>query len=128
MEHTPGALNLGQAMATRTYCAFFILYFVTPIFIAPLADNWLGQYMTLLVSSVVYCLGCLTLTISSLPSSLDRDWGLPGFILSIVLIGLGAGGVREPTTCPVLYMLTSSSSKLPSDHSSPISTPTESLS
>ncbi|KAF1830145.1 peptide transporter PTR2-A [Decorospora gaudefroyi] len=92
MEHTPGALGLGQTMATRIYCGFFILYFTIPLFIAPLADSLLGQYKTLVLSLLVYCLGCISLTVSSLPINLDRGWGLPGLILSLVLIGLGGGG------------------------------------
>ena len=93
MDHTPGALNLGQTTATRMYCGFFIVYFTSPVFIAPLADNHLGQYKTLLISLVVYALGCVALVVSSLPVMLDRGAGLPGLIIAMVLIALGGGGV-----------------------------------
>lgn len=95
MEHTPGALNLGQTTATRIYCGFFIVYFTSPVFIAPLADNHLGQYKTLLISLTVYALGCLALVVSSLPSMLGRGAGLPGLIIAMVLIALGGGGVSK---------------------------------
>jgi POT family proton-dependent oligopeptide transporter len=94
-EQTPGALDLGQVKSTRIYCAFFILYFVTPIFIAPLADSRLGQYKTLLVSLLIYCLGCIALVVSSLPANLERGWGVSGLGISLVLIGLGGGGVTN---------------------------------
>lgn len=91
---TPGALGLGQAKATRLYCAFYIFYYVTPLFIAPLADSRIGQYSTLMMSVVLYCVGCTTLTISSHPVFLSRCWGLPGLIVSMIFIGLGGGGFK----------------------------------
>ncbi|CAO2651366.1 Nn.00g039360.m01.CDS01 [Neocucurbitaria sp. VM-36] len=93
-NHTPGALGLGQVKATRIYCAFYIFYYVTPLFVAPLADSRLGQYTTLVVSVIMYCVGCTALTVSSLPDNLARGWGLPGLILAMVLIGLGGGGFK----------------------------------
>lgn len=46
----PGALNLGQSMATRIYCAFYIFYYLTPIFFAIVSDTRLGRYATLNIS------------------------------------------------------------------------------
>jgi POT family proton-dependent oligopeptide transporter len=91
---TPGALGLGQSMATRIYCAFYILYYTTPTLFAILADSWLGHFTTLVISVVIYCLGCAALTVSSIPSQLDKGWGLPGLILAMALISLGGGGFR----------------------------------
>jgi len=102
MAHTPGALNLGQTAATRIYCGFFIVYFTSPVFIAPLADNHLGQYKTLLISFGVYTLGCIVLVVSSLPVMLDRGAGLPGLIIAMILIALGGGGASltiNDTSC-----------------------------
>ncbi|KAF9691534.1 hypothetical protein EKO04_010232 [Ascochyta lentis] len=91
---TPGALGLGQSMATRIYCAFYILYYTTPTLFAILADSWLGHFTTLVISVVIYCLGCAVLTVSSIPSQLDKGWGLPGLVLAMALIALGGGGFR----------------------------------
>jgi POT family proton-dependent oligopeptide transporter len=114
-QQTPGALGLGQATATRVYCAFYIFYYTTPIAISIIADSYLGRYNTLAISVILYCLGCIVLTVSSLPSSLERGWGVPGLAASMVLIGLGAGGFRaitvpfiadqQPWTRPKLKML-----------------------
>lgn len=49
-DDTPGALGLGQANATRLYCAFYIGYYVCPLPFAILSDNHLGRYKTLLFS------------------------------------------------------------------------------
>jgi POT family proton-dependent oligopeptide transporter len=93
-DHPPGALGLGQALATRIYCCFYIFYYVTPIFVAVIADSKLGQYLSLVISIVLYCLGIVALTISSLPSNLERGWGVPGLIVAMFLVGLGGGGVK----------------------------------
>jgi POT family proton-dependent oligopeptide transporter len=97
IQQTPGALGLGQAMATRAYCAFYVFYYTTPITISIIADSYLGRYNTLVISVITYCIGCIALTVSSLPISLGRGWGVPGLGISMVLIGLGAGGFRVVT-------------------------------
>ncbi|KAF2126190.1 PTR2-domain-containing protein [Dothidotthia symphoricarpi CBS 119687] len=96
-QETPGALGLGQAMATRIYCGFYVFYYVTPVFIAIIADSYLGRYKTLIISIVIYCLGCTVLTVSSIPTNLDKGWGLPGLVLAMVLIGIGGGGFKAIT-------------------------------
>ena len=91
---TPGALGLGQSMATRLYCAFFITHYISPTLFAVVADSWLDHFTTLVISTFIYCLGCAALTVSSIPSQLDKGWGLPGLILAMGLIALGGGGFR----------------------------------
>lgn len=93
-DQTPGALGLGQANATRIYCAFYIFYYTTPILSAVMADSYIGRYPTLLASVSLYCLGCVVLTITSMPSSLGKGLGFPGLVLSMTFIGLGGGGFR----------------------------------
>lgn len=91
---TPGALGLGQAQANRIYCCFYIFYYVTPILVAMLADGRLGQFRTLVVSVVFYCVGIAALTVSSLPVNIAKGWGLPGLIVAMFFVGLGGGGVK----------------------------------
>ena len=91
---TPGALGLGQSMATRLYCAFYILYYTTPTIFAIVADSWLGHFKTLVISVAIYTLGCAALTVSSFPSQLDKGWGLPGLVVAMIMIALGGGGFR----------------------------------
>jgi POT family proton-dependent oligopeptide transporter len=90
----PGALGLGQAVATRIYCAFYLFYYVTPIFVAIVADSHLGRYVTLVISTILYGLGCLALTASSMPSNLEHGWGIPGLAVAMVLVSLSRGGFR----------------------------------
>ncbi|KAF1358616.1 hypothetical protein EJ07DRAFT_67827, partial [Lizonia empirigonia] len=89
-----GALGLGQAMATRVYCAFYLFYYAAPILVAVVADSYLGRYVTLVASVVLYCLGCAILTMSSITSIIGRGWGVPGLGVAMLLIGLGGGGFR----------------------------------
>lgn len=91
---TPGALGLGQINATRIYCAFYLFYYTTPILFAVVADSYLGRYPTLLTSVALYCLGCTVLTTTSMTSSLGKGLGLPGLVLSMILIGVGGGAFR----------------------------------
>jgi POT family proton-dependent oligopeptide transporter len=110
-----GALGLGQSMATRVYCAFYIFYYTSPIIIAIVADGYLGHYTTLVASATLYCLGCTVLTVSSITSNLEKGWGLPGLAIAMFLIGLGGGGFRaimstfiadqQPQTEPRVVML-----------------------
>jgi POT family proton-dependent oligopeptide transporter len=95
---TPGALGLGQAQATRIYCCFYIFYYVTPTFVAPVADSRLGQFRTLLLSIVLYCFGIIALIVSSIPSNLAKGWGLPGLVIALFLVGIGGGGTRAILT------------------------------
>lgn len=90
----PGALGLGQAMSTRIYCAFYLFYYATPIIVAIVADRYLGRYTTLVVSVILYCLGCVALTVSSVSSNLEKGWGVPGLLVAMFLVGLGGGGFR----------------------------------
>ena len=42
----------------------------------------------------MYLIGCLSLSLTSLPVALKHDAGLPGLIVAMVFIGLGAGCIR----------------------------------
>ncbi|KAF1997058.1 peptide transporter PTR2-A [Amniculicola lignicola CBS 123094] len=94
VDAAPGVLGLGQAMATRIYCAFYIFYYVTPVGFAIIADAHLGRFKTLCISSVLYVLGCGALLSTSSPGLIENEVALRGFIVALVLIGLGGGGFR----------------------------------
>lgn len=111
---TPGALGLGQSMATNIFNAFFLFSFLTPMLFALLSDIYVGRYKSLMAGLVyvestyrigaffprlkslfrLYLIGCLLLLLTSLPVALDRGAGLPGLILAMTFIGLGAGCIR----------------------------------
>ena len=90
----PGALNLGQSAATKLNYFFSIFVYVTPTGAAIIADSWLGKYKTLIGSTAIYLAGCMILVITSVPSALRSHAGLPGLIVSMVIIGIGLGGIK----------------------------------
>ncbi|KAK4614012.1 putative peptide transporter ptr2 [Fulvia fulva] len=93
----PGALGLGQATATAISNAYLVLSSLTPVPFAIVADLWLGRYRTLVVGLSLVTLGCIVqLATSLVPLRLDA--GLPGLLVSMILIALGTGGVRTTIT------------------------------
>jgi POT family proton-dependent oligopeptide transporter len=77
---------------------------VTPILGAIIADQYLGKYKTILMFCFVYILGLLILLLTSLPVSLEHGAGLGGFIVSIIVIGLGTGGIKSNVAPLVCYL------------------------
>ena len=68
---------------------------VTPIFGAIVADQYLGKYKAILVFCCVYMVGLLILVCTSIPTALAHGAGLGGFIVAILVIGLGTGGIKS---------------------------------
>ncbi|ORZ10421.1 POT family-domain-containing protein [Absidia repens] len=61
---------------------------------AIVADQYIGRYKTILVFSTVYLIGWIILTCTSIPSALEAGAGFPGYVVSLVVIGLGTGGIK----------------------------------
>jgi POT family proton-dependent oligopeptide transporter len=51
----PGALGLGEAMASNISSAFYAFTFLTSVAFAVLSDAWLGRYITLCLSFWYVC-------------------------------------------------------------------------
>jgi len=81
-----GARDLMSDAKAKEWTHYFIagVYF-TPLLGALMADLWLGKYRTILVLSLVYCLGHLALAV---------DHTRTGLIVGLSLIALGAGGIK----------------------------------
>lgn len=67
---------------------------VTPIGGAIVADQYLGKYKTIVVFAAIYIVGLLILLLTSLPVALNNGAGLGGFIVAILVIGIGTGGIK----------------------------------
>ncbi|KAJ4345873.1 peptide transporter ptr2 [Didymosphaeria variabile] len=91
----PGALGMGHQGATGLSTFFQFWCYVTPIFGAIIADQYLGKYNTILIFCFVYIAGLLILVTTSIPSALSAGAGLGGFVTAIVIIGLGTGGIKS---------------------------------
>ncbi|KAJ1961459.1 peptide transporter ptr2 [Dipsacomyces acuminosporus] len=91
----PGAINGGQRMATGLGNFFQFWCYVTPILGAVVADQYLGKFKTILLFAIIYALGDLVLTLTSIPASIRSGGALPGLIVAMITIGLGTGGIKS---------------------------------
>ncbi|OQE27053.1 hypothetical protein PENFLA_c006G06704 [Penicillium flavigenum] len=90
-----GALGMDHQGATGLTTFFQFWCYVTPIIGAIIADQYLGKYKTIVVFCVVYMVGLLVLVCTSIPTALEHGSGLGGFIVAILIIGLGTGGIKS---------------------------------
>jgi POT family proton-dependent oligopeptide transporter len=77
--------RLNETQADAWYHTFVSFVYFLPVLGAFLADAVLGKYRTILILSIVYCLGHFTLAIN------DTRFGL---LIGLALIALGAGGIK----------------------------------
>ncbi|KAL4974139.1 POT family-domain-containing protein [Aspergillus desertorum] len=90
-----GALGMGHQGATGLVTFFQFWCYVTPIIGAIIADQYLGKYKTIVLFCGVYLVGLLILVCTSIPTALEHGAGLGGFIVAILIIGLGTGGIKS---------------------------------
>ncbi|MBC8309894.1 MAG: MFS transporter [Phycisphaerales bacterium] len=85
------AMSKPEAMAN--YHLFTTAVYFFPILGALLADIVLGKYLTIMILSVVYCLGHGVLAMMGSTAWLEMS---PGIVLAIglVLISVGSGGIK----------------------------------
>ena len=77
--------TMGQAEAKGWFHLFVSAVYFTPLLGALLSDGILGKYRTIIVLSLVYCLGHLVLAV---------DHTRVGLAIGLGLIALGAGGIK----------------------------------
>ena len=85
MDNNGNYNTMSNAEATYWYHLFTSAVYYTPILGAIISDVFLGKYKTILILSIVYCLGHLTLALD------ETTWGLA---IGLSLISLGAGGIK----------------------------------
>ena len=89
-----GMLNLSQQGATALSYFFQFWCYVTPVLGAWVADTYWGKLNTIIAFSLFYTVGILILFVTSLPS-MSETTALGGFIVAIIIIGIGTGGVKS---------------------------------
>ncbi|KIW05497.1 uncharacterized protein PV09_03380 [Verruconis gallopava] len=92
---TLGALGLEQSAATALTNFFQAWSYVTPVLGAICADQWLGKYNTIVLFASFYTVGLLILFVTSLPASIEAGYAFGGLVVSMLVIGLGAGGIKS---------------------------------
>ena len=78
-------LLLSNSEAVSTYHLFSAACYLLPLLGAFISDRFLGKYKTIILLSIVYCLGHLVLAM---------DESQNGLYLGLALIALGAGGIK----------------------------------
>ncbi|ORE05019.1 PTR2-domain-containing protein [Rhizopus microsporus var. microsporus] len=91
----PGAMGKGQQTATALNTFFTFWCYITPILGAVIADQFWGKYRTILVFSIIYLLGLTILTLTSIPPAIASGASFPGYIVAIIIVGLGTGGIKS---------------------------------
>ncbi len=86
-RHVKSLETIASAQANEQTHFFVTLAFFLPLVGGILSDWFFGKYKVILYVSVVYCLGHLTLSL------FDQD--LNGFIVGLVMIAIGAGGIKS---------------------------------
>ncbi|TIB84525.1 PTR2-domain-containing protein [Wallemia mellicola] len=94
VDTSPGVMGRGQQVATglTTFSTFWS--YLTPVLGGIIADTQ-GRYITIIASSLIYFIGLLILTLTSIPSAITNNTTpLAGWITATILIGLGTGGIK----------------------------------
>lgn len=88
--HDPALAATAEAAANARTHLFVSLAYFMPVLGALLADVLFGRYRVILALSLVYCLGHLLLAVF--------DSNLEGFSLGLLLLAVGAGGIKSNVT------------------------------
>ncbi|XP_077153224.1 solute carrier family 15 member 1 [Ranitomeya variabilis] len=96
-------LRWDDNLATVVYHTFVAVCYLTPILGAIIADSWLGKFKTIVYLSIVYAVGQVIMSVSSIHDLTDGNKdGTPDSIavhvslsmIGLILIALGTGGIK----------------------------------
>ncbi|TAH01709.1 MAG: MFS transporter [Sphingobacteriales bacterium] len=89
----PALQTVAEAQANESTHLFISLAYAMPVLGAILADWFFGKYKVILYVSIIYCIGHLVLSV--------YDTNLDYFKLGLLLVAMGAGGIKSCTTANV---------------------------
>jgi POT family proton-dependent oligopeptide transporter len=84
-----GGAAMNEAQASANYHYFNVLVYATPLLGALLADIFIGKYLTIMLLSIVYCIGHACLAAMGIYGNAPA-WLMVG----LGLIALGSGGIK----------------------------------
>src|SRR6201996_1297305 len=84
--HNPALTTVAEAHANENTHFFVALAYTLPFLGGVIADWFTGKYKIILYISMVYCVGHLFLAMF--------DSNLTGFTAGLVLVAIGAGGIK----------------------------------
>lgn len=92
LDHSGQLDTMSPEEAKSAFHTFVMAVYFLPFLGAILADAFLGKYKTIIILSIVYCLGHFTLAIDSTRL---------GLMVGLGLIALGAGGIKPCVSATV---------------------------
>lgn len=90
-QGTAGALDKGLQFANAFVLLFAFLSYVIPIFGAYIADTKWGRFKTIVVGVIICFVAHVIMIFGALPSVLRAGRGLAPFIISLLILAVGAG-------------------------------------
>jgi solute carrier family 15 oligopeptide transporter 1 len=89
-------IGLDSTTSTMIYHLFTVICYFTPILGAILADGYIGLYKTILSLSIVYFIGEMILTLTSMvPLGAPEIYGP---CIGLLIIAIGTGGINLTKT------------------------------
>ncbi|KAG8963088.1 hypothetical protein FRC03_003453 [Tulasnella sp. 419] len=95
-EEPAGALNQGTSTQVAVTTFFSFWAYIMPVFGAIIADQYIGRFKAICWFTAVVGIGHILLTAICTPSLLQNnpDGAFAAFMVSLVIIGIGTGGVK----------------------------------
>ena len=95
-------LEFDQSLANALYHGFNFWAYSSCLLGGFVADTYLGRVNSVVIFSIVYMVGMISLVLSALPYTWsnfpeepERGFAIPGFAVAMVFIGLGMGGIKS---------------------------------
>lgn len=95
-EKPAGALGQGLQVSSALTLLFKFLAYCIPIFGGWLADTRLGRYKTICIGVVICGVSHVIMVVGAIPSILQAGHGMAPFIVSLMILALGAGIDSSP--------------------------------
>lgn len=100
-QNTAGALGRGIGFSVPMGLVFAFLGCTVPIFGGWLADAKIGRFRTILIGVVVCGVAHIIIICGAIPSVLQAGKGMPPFIISALLLAIGAA-IFKPVVLPMI--------------------------
>ncbi|KAF7591056.1 hypothetical protein BBP40_002016 [Aspergillus hancockii] len=100
-EKPAGALGQGLQISSALTLLFKFLAYCIPIFGGWLADTRLGRYKTICIGVVICGVSHAIMVVGAIPSILQAGHGMAPFIVSLMILALGAG-IFKPNISPTV--------------------------
>ncbi|KAE8341144.1 hypothetical protein BDV24DRAFT_151341 [Aspergillus arachidicola] len=94
----PGALGKGQAIASALGNFFKFWAYASTILGAVVADQYVGKFKAIIIASGIYIVGLTILVATATPAAINGGSAFGGLVASMVIIGLGTGGIKANVT------------------------------